>query len=133
VEEGYRRGYTVPEDNIQQTRNAVYVKGKFLGTFSKECTNRAAAPQSVYAERIIALVTVLYFSLRLGTGLLTVATDCAEGLLSSKCYSVGPNFYEKAYVSNLVVFIGMGVMEPCHIVHNSELHINHTHTHTLVA
>jgi hypothetical protein len=50
------------------------------------------------------------------TGLLTVATDYAGGLPSSKCYIVGPNFLEEAHVSNLVVFIGMGAMEPCHIV-----------------
>jgi hypothetical protein len=56
------------------------------------------------------------FSLRLGTGLLTVATDCIGGLPSCKCYSVGPNFLEEAHVSKLVVFIGMGAMEPCHIV-----------------
>jgi hypothetical protein len=55
-------------------------------------------------------------SLRLGTGLLTVVTDCAGGLLSSKCYGAGPNFLEEALVSNLVVSIGMGAMEPCHIV-----------------
>jgi hypothetical protein len=41
---------------------------------------------------------------------------CAGGLLSSKCYSVGPNFLEEAHVSNLVVFISMSAIEPCHIV-----------------
>jgi hypothetical protein len=40
---------------------AVYVKGKFVGTYSKKCTNRAAAPLSVYAERITALATVFHF------------------------------------------------------------------------
>jgi hypothetical protein len=54
--------------------------------------------------------------LRLGTSLLTVATYCAGGLLSNKCYSVRPNFLEEAPVSNLVVFIGMSAMEQCHIV-----------------
>jgi hypothetical protein len=42
-------------------------------------------------------------------------TDYVGELLSSKCYSVGPNFFEEAHVSNLVVFIGIGAMEPCHI------------------
>jgi hypothetical protein len=56
------------------------------------------------------------FPPRLGTGLLTVMTDCTGRLFSSKCYSVWPNFLEEAHVSNLVVFIGMGVMELCHIV-----------------
>jgi hypothetical protein len=64
----------------------------------------------------MALATVFYFSLRLGTDLLTVATDCAGGLLSSKCYNVRPNFLEEAHVSDLVVFIGMSAMKLCHIV-----------------
>jgi hypothetical protein len=84
--------------------------------YSEECTDRTAAPLGVYAERITALATGVFFPLRLGTGLLTVATDCAGGLPSSKCYSVRPDFLEEAHVSNLVVFIDMGAMEPCHIV-----------------
>jgi hypothetical protein len=52
----------------------------------------------------------------LGTGLLTVATDCAGGLASSKCYNVGPNFLKEAHLFTPVVFISMGAMEPCHIV-----------------
>jgi hypothetical protein len=42
----------------------------------------------------MALATVFIFFLRLGTGLLTVVPDCTGGLLSSKCYSVRPNFLD---------------------------------------
>jgi hypothetical protein len=61
VEEGYRREYTIlQEDDIQWTRNTVYVKGKFLETYSKKCTDRATTPLSVSAERITALAMVFY-------------------------------------------------------------------------